>query len=277
MADTGISIRNGSTRQASIELGSLRVTDVVFPPWLTLPSHYHPRACFALILEGSVDKTFRTATYPSPPSTLVTMPPEERHVDRFERGGAHLLVIEPVDAADELLLPCAGVLDRIHHYRDAGLMSLAWRAARELALPDAVSPLVIEGLALEMLALAARRDSTRPAGRRPPPWLRAAEEFLRANFMQAIDLRQVAAASGVHPVHLARVFRQFYGVTPGQYVRALRLDWAAAQLAASAGSPAPSLASLAQQAGFSDQSHFTRAFKRHTGHTPAQYRGLAQH
>jgi len=125
------------------------------------------------------------------------------------------------------------------------------------------------------LALAARRDSTRPAGRRPPPWLRAAEEFLRANFMQAIDLRQVAAASGVHPVHLARVFRQFYGSTPGQYVRALRLDWAASQLAA-AGAAAPSLASLAQQAGFSDQSHFTRAFKRHTGLTPAQYRGLSQ-
>src|SRR5260221_2237068 len=143
MAETVTPIRSGSTRQASIELGSLRVTDVVFPPWLSLPSHYHPRACFALILEGSVDKTFRTATYPSPPSTLVTMPPEERHVDRFERGGAHLLVIEPVDAADDLLLPCAGVLDCIHHYRDAGLMSLAWRAARELALPDAVSPLVI--------------------------------------------------------------------------------------------------------------------------------------
>jgi AraC-like DNA-binding protein len=100
-----------------------------------------------------------------------------------------------------------------------------------------------------MLALAARRDSTPPAGRRPPPWLRAAEEFLRANFMQAIDLRQVAAASGVHPVHLARVFRQFYGVTPGQYVRALRLDWAAAQLAASAGSPVPSLEGRLQHKG----------------------------
>ena len=38
----------------------------------------------------------------------------------------------------------------------------------------------------------------------------------------------------------------------------------------------PFLASLALQAGFSDQSHFTRAFKRHTGCTPAQYRGLVR-
>src|SRR5258708_28813969 len=219
MADTGISIRNGSTRQASLELGSLRVTDIVFPPWLSLPSHYHPRACFALILEGSVEKTFRAACYPSPPSTLVTMPPEERHADRFERGGAHLLVIEPDVAQGDWLRSCAGGLDRIHHYRDAGLVNLAWRAARELAQPDAVSPLVVEGLALEMLALAARSDGPQPSQRRPPPWLAAAREFLRANCMQTIDLGQVAAASGVHPVHLARVFRQCYGSTPGHYVR----------------------------------------------------------
>jgi len=274
MADTGTPIRNGSTRQASVELGGLRVTDVVFPPWLNLPSHYHPRACFALILEGSVDKTFRAATYPSPPSTLVTMPPEERHTDRFERGGAHLLVIEPDLAHGDWLLACAGVLDRIHHYRDDGLVSLAWRAVRELAQPDAVSPLVIEGLALEMLALAARGDGPQPGQRRPPAWLATAKEFLRANYQQTVDLGQVAAASGVHPVHLARVFRQCYGTTPGQYVRGLRLDWAAGQLAA-ADETAPSLAGLALQAGFSDQSHFTRAFKRHTGLTPARYRALA--
>ena len=274
MSDSGSSIRNGSTQQASIELGSLRVTDVVFPPGLILPSHYHPRACFALILEGSVNKTFRSACYPSPPATLVTMPPEERHSDRFERGGAHLLVIEPDLAQGDWLLACAGVLDRIHHYRDAGLVSLAWRAARELALPDTVSPLVIEGLALEMLALAARRDRPQAGQRRPPPWLATAEEFLRANYLQTIDLGQVAAASGVHPVHLARVFHEFYGRTPGQYVRGLRLDWAAAQLAG-AQATAPTLAGLALQAGFSDQSHFTRAFKRHTGLTPARYRALA--
>jgi hypothetical protein len=34
-------LRNGSLRQASLDLGSLRVTDILFPPWLTLQSHYH--------------------------------------------------------------------------------------------------------------------------------------------------------------------------------------------------------------------------------------------
>jgi hypothetical protein len=49
MADTGLPIRHGSAQQQSVELGGLCVTDVVFPAWLTLPSHYHARACFAII------------------------------------------------------------------------------------------------------------------------------------------------------------------------------------------------------------------------------------
>ena len=224
MTDNDIPIRQGSTRQASVEVGGLCVTDIVFPPLLTLPSHYHARACFAIILEGSVDKTFRSASYPSLPSTLVTMPPEERHVDQFEQNGAHLLVIEPMSATDDLLLPCAGVLDRINHYRDAGLASMAWRAALELTQPDAVSSLVIEALALEMLAQAARRWRAGAVEHRQPLWLVTAEEYLRASFKQSIAMADVAAAIGVHPVHLARVFRQFYGVTPGEYVRGLRLD-----------------------------------------------------
>jgi AraC-like DNA-binding protein len=72
----------------------------------------------------------------------------------------------------------------------------------------------------------------------------------------------------LHPVYLARSFRERYGVSIGEYLRRVRLDWAAAQLAATE----TSLAVLAADAGFADQSHFTRAFKRHAGLTPARYR-----
>jgi AraC-like DNA-binding protein len=54
----------------------------------------------------------------------------------------------------------------------------------------------------------------------------------------------------------------------GSYVRRLRLEWVAAELLGSE----DSLASLALAAGFADQSHLTRAFKRHTGLTPLAYR-----
>jgi AraC family transcriptional regulator len=82
-----------------------------------------------------------------------------------------------------------------------------------------------------------------------------------------VRVAALADEIGVHPVHLARVFRAHHGMPLGTYLRGLRLDWAAGQLRTST-----PLADIAAGAGFVDQSHFTRAFRSHTGLTPGQYR-----
>ena len=61
-------------------------------------------------------------------------------------------------------------------------------------------------------------------------------------------------------------------MTVGTYVRRLRLDWAARELARSD----TALARVALVAGFADQSHFTRAFRGYTGLTPSVYRATTQ-
>ena len=84
------------------------------------------------------------------------MPPAEPHEDEFGCNGARLVVVE----ADE------GV-QAVSCFQDWEATLLALRVARELAEPDAFTPLVLEGLALELLGAAARG----PAVRRPAPWL----------------------------------------------------------------------------------------------------------
>ena len=76
----------------------------------------------------------------------------------------------------------------------------------------------------------------------------------------------------MHPGHLARVFRVKYGTSVGAYVRGLRLTWAAERLADSD----DAIARIAYEAGFFDQSHFTRMFRRHFGFTPHAYRCAAR-
>lgn len=91
--------------------------------------------------------------------------------------------------------------------------------------------------------------------------------------LEALPLEQPTAAelaksARVDPGELARAFRAHYGEGLGDYARRLRLEWAAVQLARTD----TALARLAAEAGFADQSHFTRAFKRRYGLAPGQYR-----
>jgi AraC family transcriptional regulator len=141
------------------------------------------------------------------------------------------------------------------------------RLSQELPIGDSLAPLAIEGLVLELFALAAQR-ATSSSDRPLPPWLRRARDLVHADISGNGSVAAIAAAVGVHPVYLARMFRVHFGTSVATYARGVRLDRAALLIASS---DAP-IAAIALQAGFFDQSHFTRWFKRHTGLTPLAYR-----
>ena len=130
-----------------------------------------------------------------------------------------------------------------------------------------MSDLAVEALALEMLVVAARgADGWYGGG--TPPWVSAAEEYIRENFRERFRLADVAEAVGVGPARLATVFSRVYGIPLGRFVRLIRLDWATQRLI----STSDPIASIAYAAGFADQAHLTRAFKARVGETPGAYR-----
>ena len=150
---------------------------------------------------------------------------------------------------------------------NGGLVSsLGRRLYGEFCRMDTFSPLAIEGLAMELLATFSRQVFQKEE--RAAPLLKRAEDFLQTNFCSAPTSGEVAAVVGVHPVHLARVFRAKHGCTVGEYLRRLRLNFAYEQIS----STKKSLGQIALAAGFADQSHLTRSFKEHFGLTPSAYR-----
>jgi AraC family transcriptional regulator len=188
-----------------------------------------------------------------------------RHGALFGPQGARVVIIKPKHAS----IRAAGSLRRLAELRGDGFSWLAWRVAGELRASDKAAPLAAEGFALELLAAAEREAEPGQRRKGPRPrWLSSAEELLRARIDECVRLGDLASAVGVHPAHLARSFRAHYGVSIGEFGRQLRLGWAAQELARS---DLP-LASIASRAGFADQSHFTRLFKRYVGVTPARYR-----
>jgi AraC family transcriptional regulator len=159
------------------------------------------------------------------------------------------------------------VLEQSAAFRGGFVVHLAHRLHGEFRLRDEVSRLAIESIALGMLAEASRRTA-KPSERPVPAWLRQARALVEAHFAEPLPLADVARRVGVHPVHLARTFRRVHQITFAGYVRHTRVEFARRELAASE-SP---LGDIAVAAGFCDQSHFSRLFKRYTGLTPAEYR-----
>ena len=98
--------------------------------------------------------------------------------------------------------------------------------------------------------------------------LRRVVDLVHADFLRRFTIAELAAVASVHPAHLAREFRRHHHLSIAAYLRRLRLDWATEQLVGSD----RSTADIAAAAGFADQSHFTRAFRRHTGLPPLGFR-----
>lgn len=85
-----------------------------------------------------------------------------------------------------------------------------------------------------------------------------------------VSLDQLADVAGLSKYHFLRQFSQVVGMTPGAYLRTLRLCHAARKLRTTS---LPIL-DIALSVGFADHPSFSRAFARHMGMTPSEYQKL---
>jgi AraC family transcriptional regulator len=91
---------------------------------------------------------------------------------------------------------------------------------------------------------------------------------MREGATEAIDLDDVAKASGLSRPHFNHLFRSCTGVSPRVYVNALRVETAVGRLR----HDDSEIGSISDDLGFSAQGNFTRFFQQHTGTSPNQYR-----
>src|SRR5262249_45260163 len=101
-------------------------------------------------------------------------------------------------------------------------------------------------------------------------WLEEARDRVHDEHGRPV-LAELAAALGVHRAHLARAFHDHYGVTIGAFARRLRIERALRMLA----DDDQSLAGIAADAGFADESHMPRALTAGVGSSPGRLRQRA--
>lgn len=251
-------------------VGGFTLTETLHPPSLVLPRHDHECANINLTVKGSFREIIGRRPQECSPSSLLVKPPGEAHANHYGDAGARCLIIEVTPERLESIRTVSQFFDTPAHIQGGTLSALAMRVYKELLVTDNASSLMIEGLVLEMLGQATRgslKDSSAP-----PRWLLETREIIREQFTESLSLSDVAMHVGVHPTHLARAFRKYYGCTVGDYVRRLRLNFAAQELASSD----KSLTEIAMAAGFCDQSHLSNVFKLYMKLTPAEFRTAFQ-
>jgi AraC-like DNA-binding protein len=101
-----------------------------------------------------------------------------------------------------------------------------------------------------------------------PYWLTEARQLLDRDFRERLTTTHIARTVGVHPVYLAQMFQRHFNCGVIEYLLRRRIAFACRELRAS-GLP---IADIAIAAGFYDQGHFSRTFKRLVGLTPSAYR-----
>ena len=255
-----------------LDAGGFVLREVRYAPQSVIPPHQHDTPVFVLSLSGEMTGTVEGAVESYPPLSLRSVPAGASHSNSYGKGSPRCLLMEVTASRSTQLHAHTSVLDRFVQFEQSTLPAMiASRAYRELQRADSLSPLAIEGLMLELLAATGRK--TGPASAKlPPAWLKQIRNRLTDEFRSPISLEGLAREHGVHPVHVARLFRLHFGCAPSEYVRRLRIEWAAWALTRSD----EPIALVAQEAGFADQSHFTREFRRATGVTPARYRAAPE-
>lgn len=228
-----------------------------------LPRHTHVEAHFVLVVRG----VYVTAAQPNQGLcgawTLIFNPAGTTHRDRFyEEGGRFLTISVPSNVAAEV----ERTIQRPVAFRSGGITTTIRRVYSEFQDLNGLSEVVLEGLGLELAARAGLWR--RYPDKRAPLWLRRARESIHDCCTESVCISDIAREADVHPVHLARTFRQYFSYSPGEYLRRCRMAQVQQRLI---GSDVP-LAELSLLVGFADQSQMTNAFKQFTGMTPGGFR-----
>jgi len=248
------------------QAGTFVVVETSYTPSRALPSHGHDEAALCFAVRGAFEESVDGRTFECAPYDVMVRPPAVRHANRYAPTGTRCVLIGvPQDAVARLGAYTSLFETTRRVPRESG-QAIAMRIHRELRAWDDSSAISTEGLVLELIGAASRvRNGA------VPRWVGEAREFIHAHWAERPSLAEIAAAGGVHPASLVRGFRTHLRCSPGEYVRRLRLEHARNALASSR----RTIAEIALEAGFYDQSHFTAAFRREFGVTPAEFRAMS--
>ena len=240
------------------------VSTVTLRAGLQLRPHAHARDQLVMVLAGQYQETGDTGAVTLRAGSVVWRRAGESHANVVGTHPVEVLLVELVPAAADTL--CLSAVERAAYFAPGTVDGIRQGLAGELRRSDRASRVAIEAWVCLLAAGTGRTPP--PPHARVPAWLLQAVALIRSGYPHRIRLSRLAAATGVHPVTVAAAFRRHFGQSVGEYVRDLRIAHARRALE----NTSRSIAAIALDAGFYDESHMGRAFRRRLGVAPGALR-----
>ncbi len=245
------------------------------------PRHAHDGFAVGVIEEGALGFFYRGANVVAPSGAINLANPDEPHTGHAAEASGWTYRMYYMSS--DLLQQAADAINERRAgfpFFPKGVIHDSWLAVHIHGLhvdweENRIGRLEAQSRFLAMLVRLIRRHAEapprpRPAGRENRAVIRA-REYLEAFYSEALSIDRLAAVAGLSPYHFIRVFGRQTGLPPHAYLTQIRVRRVRDMLRE--GLP---VAAAACAAGFTDQSHLTRHFKRLTGITPGKYRRIVQ-
>jgi AraC family transcriptional regulator len=256
---------------AQIALHSSPVVEAALtlhPQHQQIAAHVHDWPCLTLFVSGGYREESDAGEHRIDGPAAVLHPPGRDHADQVGAKGLETVVLafEPRWFAREF----PSLSDRSSYFVGGSRGRRAIDLAKTWLSPES-NPVQLAVSTERFLRSVTVDETTRPA----PRWIDRVHQRLRDPVAELPTTEQLAEILDLHPGWLAQAYRHLTGEGLHETLRRRRVEYAAQRLRDSS----DSLADIAADAGFCDQSHMNRAFRQVLLRTPAQIRrqsGLLQ-
>ncbi|MEO1520952.1 MAG: AraC family transcriptional regulator [Cyanobacteria bacterium J06633_2] len=237
--------------------------------------HFHDAYTIGLNERGLGQSLFQGTLMNTPPGSFNLLNPGEVHTGQAadERGWTFRNIYISAPLMRSLLTQLGHPTHRLPAFRGPNVQNPALRPLFRQVFQTLEQPtplLTQQSLLMELISQLLRHHgemNIRMSAKSESQAVRLVQTYLEEHYTENVSIDTLSQLGNLSPYYLIRSFHQQIGLPPHLYQRQVRLLKAKQSL-----NTCQSLAAIATDAGFFDQSHFTRSFKRVFGLTPGQYR-----
>lgn len=252
------------TSQILLCRDGLTVSTVTLNAGLTFGSHAHIHDQLCIVVEGQYQESCDGKAFALRAGSVLWRRAGEIHANVIGADNVEVILVDIERDRSQKL--CLSMANRAAYFVPGTFEEIRRELVFELHRSDQASRIAIEGLVCLLAARTGRRCTQSKSAL--PEWLSKAVELIHSEYSYGISLAHVAAAAGVHPVTVAVAFRRHFGKSVSEYIADLRIAHAKQELE----NTHRPIAEIAQEAGFYDESHMGRVFRRRFGISPGALR-----